>query len=570
MNAGPMRAADKARQKAFRTAFPSYGQRPSWGGRLLRLLGWALLLLAVFLGIVVIDGWRAFGRAPEGARLERMARSPQWQDGGFVNPQPILNNWERTLSDLFHTSPESTPRMPVVVDRIDPKRFATPPEDGLRVTWLGHSSTLVEVDGHRVLTDPVWGERTSPLEWIGPKRWFPAPIALDALPPIDAVVISHDHYDHLDFATITAMKDWNTTFVVPLGVGAHLEYWGVPASRIVELDWWERTKVKGLDIVATPARHASGRFLQQDKTLWAGWALVGPRHRVYYSGDTGLFPAMEEIGAKLGPFDLTMIETGQYGAGWPDWHLGPEQAVLAHRLVKGRLMLPVHWGLVTLAYHGWTEPIERSLVAAKHDGVGITAPRPGQDFLALAPPPVERWWPDRPWKTAEEAPIVASQIPPKLREGHPALPLLAVPATVSPQGAKSAATIAQPAPTPVTAPAARPPAAPQGTNPPAAVPPQGANPTVATPQGTPRTAAPAPQAAGTKLATPQGTPGTEAPAPQGAGTKLATPRAGPPGANPPAMNAATSAPQGAPTQPAPPPDVTAPLGVGATVATPHE
>lgn len=438
MNAGPMRAADKARQRAFRTAFPSYGpQRPSWGGRLLRLFGWGLLILSAFLLVVVIDGWRAFGRGAEGARLERMVRSPQWQDGGFVNPQPILNNWERSLSDLFHGSSDASPRMPVVVDTIDPKRFATPPPDGLRVTWMGHSSTLVEVDGHRVLTDPMWGERTSPLEWIGPKRWFPAPIALDALPPIDAVVISHDHYDHLDFATITAMKDWDTTFVVPLGVGAHLEYWGVPASRIVELDWWERTKVKGLDIVCTPARHASGRFLQRDQTLWAGWALVGPAHRVYYSGDTGLFPAMEEIGAKLGPFDLTMIETGQYGAGWPDWHLGPEQAVLAHRLVRGRLMLPVHWGLVTLASHGWTEPIERSLVAAKHDSVGITAPRPGQDFLARTPPPVERWWPDRPWKTAEEAPITASQIPDKVREGPPALPLLAAPATASPPSAKS-------------------------------------------------------------------------------------------------------------------------------------
>ncbi|WP_279635561.1 MBL fold metallo-hydrolase [Corallococcus carmarthensis] len=545
MNAGPMRAADKARQKAFRTAFPSYGQRPSWGSRLLRLFGWGLLLLGVVLLIVVIDGWRAFGTGAEGARLERMARSPQWHDGGFVNPQPILNNWERTLSDLFHSSPESSPRMPVVVDRIDPKRFATPPADGLRVTWMGHSSTLVEIDGLRVLTDPMWGERTSPLEWIGPKRWFPAPIALDALPPIDAVVISHDHYDHLDFATITAMKDWNTTFVVPLGVGAHLEYWGVPANHIVELDWWERTKVKGLDIVCTPARHASGRFLQQDKTLWAGWALVGPQHRVYYSGDTGLFPAMEEIGAKLGPFDLTMIETGQYGAGWPDWHLGPEQAVLAHRLVKGRLMLPVHWGLVTLAYHGWTEPIERSLVAAKHDGVGITAPRPGQDFLALAPLPVERWWPDRPWKTAEEAPIVASQIPPKLREGHPALPLLLVPAAVSPQGTgtQAAKPNAQTAPPTGSVPAANPQAAPQGANPTAAKPPvtppatnppemnapatapRGASPTAANPQAAPATASPPsspPQGAGTKPANP---PAVAAPAtsPQGAGPAVATP-----------------------------------------------
>ncbi|MCY1033593.1 MBL fold metallo-hydrolase [Corallococcus sp. BB11-1] len=467
MNAGPIRAADKARQSAFRTAFPPHGpQGSSWGSKLLRVFGWGLVLLGAFLLVVVIDGWKAFGQGADGARRERMERSPQWQDGSFVNAQPILNNWERTLSSMFHSSPDSSPQTPLTVPPIDPKRFATPPPDGLRVTWLGHSSTLVEVDGHRVLTDPVWGERTSPLEWIGPKRWFPAPIALGDLPPIDAVVISHDHYDHLDFATITAMKDWNTTFVVPLGVGAHLEYWGVPATRIVELDWWERTRVKGLDIVCTPARHASGRFLQQDKSLWAGWALVGARHRVYYSGDTGLFPAMEEIGAKLGPFDLTMIEAGQYGAGWPDWHLGPEQAVLAHRLVRGRLMMPVHWGLVTLANHSWTEPMERSQVAAKHDGVSITSPRLGQDFLVQAPP-TERWWPDVPWQTAEQAPIVASQIPPALREGHPALPLVVTP----------------PAPSPTRA-ATPPTTAPQGATPaPNPTPQQAAPPQVASPQG---------------------------------------------------------------------------------------
>ncbi|WP_233582810.1 MBL fold metallo-hydrolase [Corallococcus sp. CA053C] len=436
MNAGPLRASDKARQSAFRTAFPPHGpQGVSWGGRLLRLFGWGLVLLGGFALVVVIDGWRAFGKGAEGARRERMERSPQWKDGGFVNPQPIINDLERTLSGLFHASPDSSPQVPLVVERIDPKRFATPPADGVRITWFGHSSTLVEVDGHRVLTDPVWGERTSPLDWLGPKRWFPAPIALSELPPIDAVVISHDHYDHLDFNTLRAMKDWDTTFVVPLGIGAHLEYWGVPAAHIVELDWWERTRVKGLDIVSTPSRHASGRFLQQNKTLWSGWALIGPAHRVYYSGDTGLFPAMEEIGAKLGPFDATMIEAGQYGAGWPDWHLGPEQAVLAHRLVRGRLMLPVHWGLVTLASHAWTEPMERSLVAAKHDGVSIAAPRLGQDFLPQTPPAVQRWWPEVPWQTAEQAPIVASQIPPALREGHPALPLVVSPATANPQQA---------------------------------------------------------------------------------------------------------------------------------------
>ncbi len=146
-----------------------------------------------------------------------------------------------------------------------------------------------------------------------------------------------------------------------------------------------------------------------DAKLWSGWALLGARHRVYFSGDTGLFPALRDIGARLGPFDLTMIESGQYGRGWPDWHLGPEQAVVAHGLVRGRVMLPVHWGKLTLAYHGWTEPIERVLVAGARAGVAILSPRPGQSVEPEAPPPRERWWPDLPWKTADDEPIVSTQ-----------------------------------------------------------------------------------------------------------------------------------------------------------------
>jgi L-ascorbate metabolism protein UlaG (beta-lactamase superfamily) len=224
-------------------------------------------------------------------------------------------------------------------------------------------------------------------------------------------VISHDHYDHLDRQTISAMKDWNTTFVVPLGVGADLAYWGIPETRIVELDWWGRAKVGALEIVCTPARHASGRMIvDQDAKLWVGYALIGARHRVYYSGDTGLFPALREIGARLGPFDLTMIEAGQYDKAWPDWHLGPEQAVRAHRMVHGRVMLPVHWGAFTLAYHSWTEPIERALAAGTAAGATLVAPRPGQSFEPAAPPPFERWWPDLPWKRGAEDPIVSTQM----------------------------------------------------------------------------------------------------------------------------------------------------------------
>jgi L-ascorbate metabolism protein UlaG (beta-lactamase superfamily) len=295
---------------------------------------------------------------------------------------------------------------------VDPRRFETPPRTGLRVTWFGHSTLLVEVDGRRVLVDPVWGERASPFSWSGPRRFLAPLLPLKEVPHVDAVVISHDHYDHLDMPTIQAMKDWNTTFIVPLGVGAHLESWGVPGDRIVELDWWERTSLGDVEVVATPARHASGRspFSRQNGTLWAGFALVGPAHRVYCSGDTGFFPGLHEIGARLGPFDLAMIEAGAYGRSWPDWHLGPEQAVRASRMVRADVLLPVHWALFNLAFHAWTEPAERVLVAARDAKVKVVIPLPGQSVEPGALPAPARWWPRVPWRAAEEDPILATQM----------------------------------------------------------------------------------------------------------------------------------------------------------------
>jgi L-ascorbate metabolism protein UlaG (beta-lactamase superfamily) len=361
--------------------------------------------------VVVIDGWIAFGRAPDGAREERVEASPQWREGLFHNPQPLWNDAWGMLTGLREASDDASPSTPVPVVTGDRSRFATPPASGLRITWLGHSTLVIEIDGYTLLTDPIWGERTSPLTWLGPKRWYAPPIALTEMPSLDAVLVSHDHYDHLDYPTIAAMKDWDTVFIAPLGVGAHLEYWGVPADRIVEMDWWDRTEVGGLEIVCTPARHASGRTLfDQDRTLWAGYALLGERHRVYFSGDTGLFPAMRDIGERLGPFDATMIETGAYNRAWPDWHLGPEQAVTAHEMVRGRVMFPVHWGLVDLAYHAWTEPAERVLAAAELAGVDVLVPRPGESIEPETPRPFERWWPDVPWQTAAEHPVVATKM----------------------------------------------------------------------------------------------------------------------------------------------------------------
>lgn len=371
----------------------------------------ALLLLTVI--IVLPQAWDGLGHRATGARKARMEKSPQWKDGAFENPEPIVNHFEM-ISGMFQLSPDATP-LPGTVDVVkpDPEFYATAPASGLRITWLGHSTTLIELDGHRVLTDPIWSDRVGPLTWVGPTRYYPPLISLAQLPKLDAVVISHDHYDHLDQRTVVALKDKTDKFIVPLGVGAHLEYWGIPLEKIVEVDWWEHVPVGSLDIVSTPARHASGRqVLDKDSTLWTSYALLGPQHRVFYSGDTGLFTAIQDIGDKFGPFDVTMIEVGQYHRGWPDWHIGPEQAVTAHQWLRGKVFFPIHWGLFTLAYHAWTEPIERSSAAAssKQPPVVIVTPRPGQSVEPEVATEYARWWPSLKFDDALAHPIVSGNV----------------------------------------------------------------------------------------------------------------------------------------------------------------
>ncbi len=386
-----------------------------WRRVLARVSKWIGAVFLCALGYAVIDGWTAFGHRATGERRMRMERSPQWSDGQFVNPQPIVNNYSMMMKGLFGASDHGHPEAPLPTVKFDPKQ--APPATGLRVTWFGHSTTLIEIDGHRVLTDPMWSGRAGPIHGVGPTRWNPPIVAIEDLPKLDAVLISHDHYDHLDLRTVRALNDlvaskgWDTKFVVPLGLGAHLSHWGVPESRIAELDWWERKDLGGVEVVCTPARHATGRTLfDRDATLWAGYAVVGSKHRAYFSGDTGLFPGMKEIGDKLGPFDVTLIEIGQYHGAWPDWHIGPEQAIAAHQMLRGKIFFPIHWGLLKLAYHGWTEPIERATVAAEKANVSMVSPKPGEGILPDAPPAPDRWWPTLPWESAEKSPIVSGNL----------------------------------------------------------------------------------------------------------------------------------------------------------------
>ena len=347
--------------------------------RLSRLFAPGVGLAALAFAPPLMGAYSATGARPKDQRLAEMKASPNWQAGKFVNTLPrsdielvpILKSW-------FDRPDHTEPNVELPLRMLSATDFDTRPASGLRITWLGHSTLLVEIDGYRVLIDPVWGERTSPFASQGPKRFHAAPLPLEELPDIDAVVISHDHYDHHDHETVIALGDRAPLYAVPLGVGAHLEHWGVSPDRIVERDWWGEVEVGDLTLIATPARHASGRsltFSDQDKTLWSGWAIHGPQHRVYYSGDTAMFPGLEEIGARLGPFDATMIETGAYNPLWVDVHMGPEQAIVAHELVRGKLFIPVHWGTFDLAVHNWTEPVERVLAAATRARVAVAVPR---------------------------------------------------------------------------------------------------------------------------------------------------------------------------------------------------
>lgn len=347
----------------------------------------------------------SFGADPTGERMARIRRSPHYADGVFVNPTGPAQPPRIPPTALLRTMLRKADRVrrhPAGDVPVHPSTLADlarPAPSGLRLTWMGHSSVLAEIDGRRVLFDPVWGERCSPFSFVGPRRVHPVPVALSDLGPLDAVVISHDHYDHLEMDAIRRLAAAGTTFAVPLGVGAHLERWGVPAELMAELDWHESAEIAGLTLTATPARHFCGRGLRNTQhTLWASWVVRGAEHRIYHSGDTGYFPGFADIGAQYGPFDATMIQVGAYSDFWPDIHMTPEEGLRTHEDLSGGsprgALLPIHWGTFSLAPHPWDEPAERMLAGATASGTRLAVPPPGRPFEPADDLPADPWWRD--------------------------------------------------------------------------------------------------------------------------------------------------------------------------------
>jgi L-ascorbate metabolism protein UlaG (beta-lactamase superfamily) len=325
-------------------------------------------------------GWhvrRNIGARP--SELRRIAeRSPHAPEGTFANREPGLPRPDltaRQIATMVLTRRErGLPPGPIPLPA-----YVPPVERGaLASTWFGHSSVALEVDGRRVLSDPVWSTRTSPVPGFGPRRLHAPPVPLAALGEIDVVLISHDHYDHLDRPAISELaRRTSATFVGPLGVGAHLRTWGVGPHRVLECDWDDVVEAAGLTFTCLECRHFSGRGLRRNTTQWAAWKVAGPDHAVYVAGDTGASEVHARTGVEHGPFDLTLMPVGAYADLWPDIHTTPEQAVAAHVALRGSVMLPVHWATFALGFHPWAEPAERALRAAGAHDVVLALPRPG-------------------------------------------------------------------------------------------------------------------------------------------------------------------------------------------------
>jgi L-ascorbate metabolism protein UlaG (beta-lactamase superfamily) len=339
----------------------------------------------------------SFGKAPSGARLERIKKSPHYLDGAFQNQSPTPTftgggTFFSVMKDfIFGKHERKTPDYQLPAIRRD---LNLPPAGKPEITWFGHSSYLIRINGLNVLVDPVFSGRTSPVSYAGTKAFDGADIYKAAdMPHIDVLVITHDHYDHMDYETILKLKDKVGTFVTSLGVGSHLEYWGVPADKIKELDWWETATINSdTKFTAAPARHFSGRGFIRNKTLWSSFIFKTNGYSIYLGGDSGYDKHFAKIGNEYGPFDLAILEDGQYNAYWSNIHMMPEETAQAASDLKAKVLLPVHWGKFSLATHPWDESIARVLKAASVLNIKVITPEIGEQVVLDSILPASQWW----------------------------------------------------------------------------------------------------------------------------------------------------------------------------------
>ena len=341
-----------------------------------------------------------FGGKASKEKMKQYESSPNYLDGKFVNQAEFnmamdCHSVEKMMVEMFNPDPNIAPKKNLSVIKMDSLDITQYPDSMTRVTWFGHSTALLEIEGKKVLFDPVFGQYASPHPWLGRKRYNEEmPISIEKLPTIDAVIISHDHYDHLDYESIAELNSKTAQFFVPLGVGNHLAKWGVSWDKINEMDWWDETTLDDLTIACTPSRHMSGRGMSdQFATLWGSWVIKGASKSIFFSGDGGYGTRFQQIGEKYGPFDLSLIECGQYNNLWADVHMTPEETVQAGIDLQSKLTMPIHWGSFTLATHSWTDPIKRVTKESKRLHVSISTPQIGESIsVGSSDFPISQWW----------------------------------------------------------------------------------------------------------------------------------------------------------------------------------
>ena len=340
-----------------------------------------------------------FGDTLNAKQKLSLENEPNYQNGKFINPEKIemdysFSNILKMLGEVLKSNPERQPKKNIEVQKLEPEVISEKNRSLERITWFGHSTFLLEIEGKKLLIDPIFSDYAAPHPLFGKKRYNKEmPISIENLPPIDAVFISHDHYDHLDYPTIKKLKSKVTNFYVPLGVGNHLISWGIEKQKIQEMNWWDSSKLGDLKIDFVPSRHSSGRaIMDQSATLWGGWVFRGNSKKIYYSGDGGYGKHFNEIGKKFGEFDLGIIECGQYNKLWADVHMMPEETAKAAKDINAKILLPVHWGALTLASHSWTDPIER-LKKVLNTEINLATPEIGQLLdLNTKKIPQSKWW----------------------------------------------------------------------------------------------------------------------------------------------------------------------------------